>query len=95
MSFINWLITSSSDPRKTSLFVKGLILFGGAWVVRAVDTACTWGVVCLGIDSAIVNNVAEAVEGVIFAGMLLVGSIVALVGIVRKFIVGRWSHPAA
>lgn len=91
MDFINWLITSSADPKKTSLMVKGIVMTAGAFIVQAVSTACTFGVACLGIDADWINQLAQITETLVFAIMLLIGSVAAIAGLLRKIKLGRFS----
>jgi hypothetical protein len=87
----NWFITSSADPKKTSLFVKGAIVSAGAFVVQAVSVACGLGLYCIGITSETVNEFAGIMEALTFALMIIIGSIWTLWGLLRKIKVGRWS----
>jgi hypothetical protein len=89
--FGQWLITSSEDPRRVSLAVKGFLVLAGSQLVRVLDTACQFGLSCVGIDTNLVNQMAEGAELVVYAAMLLVGSIWALYGLLRKTYLGQWS----
>jgi hypothetical protein len=87
----NWFITSSADPKNTSLFIKGVIMSAGAFVVQAAAVACNVGLYCIGVDSEIVNEFAGTMEALTFALMIIVGSVMTLMGLIRKIKVGRWS----
>lgn len=95
MNIINWLITSSADPRKTSLAVKGAALLVGSQIVRLLDIACSFGLACLGVTIDTVNQIAQGIEMLVYAGLLLWGAIWFLWGIGRKFYLQRWAHPDA
>jgi hypothetical protein len=85
------LITSSADPKKTSLAVKGFITLAGAFVVQSVSAACAFGLFCIGITNETVNAFAGIAETMVFAAMLLVGGAAAFAGLARKIRVGQWS----
>lgn len=89
----NWLITSSADPKKTSLLVKGTVLAVGGFVVQAASTACGLGLYCLGVDAEMLNEFAAIMETLAFGAMILVGGCIALFGLVRKLTLRRWSAP--
>ncbi len=90
----NWLVTSSADPEKTSLMLKGLLLAGGAYLVQAAAVACTLGIayVCLinapGVDQT-VAYVVQFATGILYA----FGALIGLIGFCRKIYYGRWSAP--
>lgn len=75
--------------------IRGLVLAAGAYVVHAADIACRFGVACLGIDSTLINQIAEGVYFVVYGILLLVGAIWFIVGGIRKLWLGRWNHPDA
>lgn len=93
--FINWLITSSADPTKVALSVKGSALVVGAIVVQAAAAACSFGLKCFGIDASLVNEIAGGIYTIVYAAMLLFGGFMVVGGVIRKFYLGRWSHPDA
>ena len=49
---LNWLITSSADPKRTSLAVKGALMLGGRYLLHTITLACGIGLYCIGIDQA-------------------------------------------
>jgi hypothetical protein len=91
MTMLNWLITSSADPRKTSLAVKGAIVLGGSQLVRLLDIACSFGLACLGVDATIINQAAEGVEALVYGVLVLWGIVWVLWGMGRKIYLARWS----
>lgn len=91
----NWLITSSADPTKTSLAVKGAVLLAGSQLVRVLDIACSFGLACLGVNADLINQIAQGTETVVQGALLTVGGIGIVWGILRKIYLQRWSHPAA
>jgi hypothetical protein len=91
MNILNWLITSSADPKKTSLMVKGAIVLGGSQLVRLFDMACSFGLSCLAVDLKFVNQLAEGVDAIVYGGLILWGGVWFLYGIGRKFYLARWA----
>jgi hypothetical protein len=91
MNILNWLITSSADPKKWSLFVKGVLLLWGAQIVSLFDAVCSFGLACLGVDTTFVNQLAEGVEAVIYGGLIVIGLIWSLYGGIRKVYLTGWS----
>jgi hypothetical protein len=89
----NWLITSSADPKKTSLFVSGLVVAVGGFVIQVSSTACGLGLYCLGIDSEMVNEFAGVMQTLTFGTMIVVGGLMGLYGLVRKVVNRRWAAP--
>jgi hypothetical protein len=89
------LLTSSADPTRYSLMIRGLVLAGGAYVVHAADIACRFGVTCLGIDSTIINQFAEGTYSVVYGFLLIVGVVWFIIGGIRKLWLMRWAHPDA
>lgn len=94
-TIFNWLVKSSADPRKVSLAVRGTFLLFGSQLVRVFDTICSFGLKCVGVDSTLINTLADGVEGVVYAFLLLWGAVWFLYGLGRKLYLGRWSHPDA
>jgi hypothetical protein len=91
MTILNWLITSSADPKKTSLAVKGTVLLIGSQLVRLLDMACSFGFACLGVDAMIINQAAEGIETVVYGILILWGGVWFLWGLGRKIYLARWS----
>ena len=75
MNILNWLITSSADPKKTSLAVKGALVIGGSQLIRVLDMACSFGLACLGVDATIINQAAEGVESLVYGILLAWGGV--------------------
>lgn len=87
----NWLITSSADPRNTSLAVKGALTIMGANLLHAAVFACTLSIVCAPIDQTTVDEFVAGVSQFIELALLAVGVVITLIGLVRKVINGRWT----
>src|SRR5688572_1931435 len=92
-SFWDWLITSSADPRSSSLAIKGLLAVLGDYVLHALTAACAFALYCTGIDVVWINNVVQTLSDIAYGALIIVGAAVSLIGIARKLWLGRWSHP--
>lgn len=87
--FINWFITSSADPLKTSLALRGFLIAILPKIVIALPIICSMVSVC--IDPAHLNPVIDILADITKWTMYVVGGIVGLVGLYRKLKNGRWS----
>ena len=77
---IQWLITSSADPKKVSLAVRGALLAIAPIVMYAT-----------GLTEADFNNLVEAIVTGAFALTTLVSVMQIAWGLLRKVNLGRWS----
>lgn len=91
----DWLITSSANPANTSLAIKGIATIIGAYILKASEAACTFGLYCTGIDVAWINSAVQAASNIAFAIALFTGAAMTIWGLGRKLWLGRWSHPNA
>lgn len=89
--FLHSITRSSADPRKMSLTIVGFITGAAAMAVKFAPIVCTVGIVCVNPDSIVPfsNDVIQVVDAVAIA----VASGMTAIGLVRKMINGRWSHP--
>lgn len=87
----NWLITSSEDPQKTSLAVKGVLVLGADYLLKAVAIACAVGYACLPIDSASAQPIIDAITTLIQAGLMAIGVGAFFYGLYRKIRNGQWT----
>jgi hypothetical protein len=76
----NSLITSSIDPNKVSLTVKGFLV-----MVLPIVLAVT------GISSEQANPIIDLIVQVVFLGSTLLSSVMMLYGLLRKLKAGQWS----
>lgn len=90
---ITWLLRSSADPKQFSLMIRGAAVVGLSLLLKFSVLACGVGLLCLGIDEAWVNIVAESIEIIAFALALIVGAIMTMWGAVRKLDLKRWAAP--
>lgn len=74
-SILEWLSTSSADPAKLSLTLKSLAAI----------------LVLFGIDSATTDAGVGSIVNIVAGVGMIISAITALVGIVRKVKLGRWS----
>jgi hypothetical protein len=88
----NWLITSSADPHRVSLAVRGALVFVLGIITQMIPLACAIGV-CISAD--LFPPVIDAVVNIVEAALILIGSIAFIVGVLRKIYLERWAHPAA
>jgi len=89
--FWNWLVTSSADPSKTSLAIKGLLTIGSAYVLNIAYITCRLAIYCLPITQTWLTQTIDVIATIIQFGLLLVGAIIALIGLPRKAWIGQWS----
>lgn len=76
----NKFITSSIDPNKVSLTVKGFLV-----MILPLVLAFT------GITSEQANPIIDLIVQIVFLGSTFVSSLMMLYGILRKINVGQWS----
>lgn len=79
-NIIAWLITSSADPHKISLAVKG-ILVGLAPVAMLL----------LGWTDGDITALTESIGNIVFWTLSIVSGIQVVLGLIRKVNLGRWS----
>lgn len=95
MNFWSWLITSSQDPRYTSLAVKAALTTFGAYLVQSIAVACSLGIACIDLDNNTLQSVIDLIANVVLYGTMLIGTLTTLFGLLRKWASGQWSHPDA
>jgi hypothetical protein len=79
-NFLNWLITSSADPNKLSLAVKGFLL-GIAPIAMLL----------FGLTQTDFGTLVDTVVNLVFWITSGIAAIQVLFGILRKVKLGRWS----
>lgn len=86
-----WLMTSSNDPRKTSLLIVGILTGFSGYALNLLQLTCVFGLLCIAQPadwiSQAITYVGNGVEGI----LLLVGACMSLFGLVRKIQNGQWS----
>lgn len=86
MRFLDWLLRSSADPRKTSLTVKAAMLGVLPAVLHFIGAACSYGLVCLGVDETTLNVIIETIGELTFWFLTAVSAVGFIYGLVRKLI---------
>lgn len=89
----NWLVTSSADPERTSLALKGAMTLGSGYILNAVTAFCGLGLVCLGIDAQWLEIAINIMVQLALGGLYIVGAATTAYGLYRKTKLGRWSAP--
>lgn len=84
-----WLITSSADPEKVGLTVKGLLV--GIVPALSVLLPILCSVVMFCVDLSLINPAIDAITKIVVAVTTLVSAVMVLWGLVRKARFGRWS----
>lgn len=85
-TILDFLLVSSKDPTKWSLTLKMALVGVIPYIINAVGIACGFGLVCLGVDTAGLNALAEGLEKVAFFVLSTIAAIGVVVGLARKFI---------
>lgn len=88
---LTWFITSSADPKKTSLAVIGALTFFSSYILQAIQIACAVGFVCLPIDGTILDTAINAIGTFVEGIMMAVGALLFVWGLARKLKFGRWT----
>lgn len=83
-TFLAKLFTSSQDPTKISLMVKGLLMAMAPILM-----------VVFGLTEADFNGIVDALVKLVFVATSLVAAIQVAYGAIRKVRLGRWTHTDA
>ena len=78
--FLTFLITSSKDPRKVSLTVRG-----------ALTALIPVFLIVSGLSEADANALVDAIVDLVFWVTSIVSTVTVIWGLVRKIRFGRWS----
>lgn len=88
-NFLSWLISSSADPNKVGLTVKGLLIGVVPFLTWASPVLCAMAKVCIDLGS--ISPFIDGVANFVVAAMTLVSAAVVLFGLGRKISFGHWS----
>lgn len=91
MNFIKWLVTSSADPAKYSLALKGALKVGAAYLFQALSITCALHIACLNVDNGLVEQIIETTAAIAYLVLSLWGAGQVLWGLLRKAWLNRWS----
>lgn len=92
-NFWNWLVTSSADPEKTSLLIKGVMTIGAGKLLSVLTALCGLGLLCLGIDATWLQQAIDILTQLSLGALYILGAGIAAWGMGRKVKLGRWSAP--
>lgn len=79
-----WIITSSKDPSRYSLMVRGALLAIVPTVLSVLSAACGFGLICLGVGAGDLNQVAENVGAIVQSVLTIVAALMFVYGLLRK-----------
>jgi len=91
MEFIKWLVTSSADPQRYSLAVKGALSLGVAWLIKLAGITCGIALICLSFDADVLMSAVDTIANIVYLALTLVGAAWTLWGLLRKAWLNRWS----
>jgi adenylosuccinate lyase len=91
MQYLQWLVTSSSDPQKYAASFKGILMLGAAWILKALAITCGLALFCIAVDKDVLTSAIDTVGNVAYLALSLVGAMATLWGFGRKLWLGRWS----
>ena len=90
----NWLITSSANPTQISLALRGILVGMIPVFMTMAATSCTlFAGLC--VDSSLISPFIDGLANLVKVILELVAASMFLWGIIRKIVLGRWSHQDA
>jgi hypothetical protein len=89
MEIIKWLVTSSSDPQKYSLMLKGALSMGVAYVIQLTAITCGFHLLCVQPD--VLTSAVDTIANIAYLGLSLIGAVQFLWGPGRKIWLNRIS----
>lgn len=98
--FFTWLTTSSVNPAKTSLAIRGVLVGIIPTIVWILPHICTYTSVCIDPNSLPVffEIIVKIIEGILTLVQVIgviISSVMVGIGLVRKMINGQWSAAPA
>jgi len=98
--FFTWLTTSSANPAKTSLAIRGILVGIVPTLVWILPHVCTYISVCIDPNSLpifleVIVKIIEGILTVVQAIGVIVSTVMVGIGLVRKVINGQWSAAPA
>ena len=64
MELIKWALTSSADPSKYSLMVKGALGIGAAYLLQLLPVLCGFHIICLAVDGNVLSTAVDTVANI-------------------------------
>ena len=89
MEIIKWIVTSSADPTRYSVMVKGALGMGAAWLLQLSPLTCGLHLIC--VEPAVLDSAVQTIGNIVYLGLSLVGAIAFLWGLGRKIWLNRIS----
>lgn len=89
MNVLKWFVTSSADPTRYSLAVKGAVGLAVAWLIQISPFICAAAIICL--DPTVLQSVVQTSGTIVYDVLSLISACAFLYGIARKVYVGRFS----
>ncbi len=86
--FWGWLVTSSQDPQKTGLLVRGALLWVVAQVLAMAPLLCQWANLCF--DTGALSGLVDPIVGFVVSALSLLSYGMMVVGGLRKLWLSRW-----
>jgi hypothetical protein len=91
MDIWNWFVTSSADPKNTSLALKGMLTIGAGQLVHLFGFLCTVGLYCVSVTIGELSQLVDLITNIAFWGLSIAGAVFTAWGMIRKWANGRWS----
>ncbi len=83
---LDFLLISSKDPKEWSASFKFALLGLVPVVLHAVSVACNFGLYCIGVDAASLNELVNVLSMIVFYSLSLISAIGFLVTFSQKLI---------
>ena len=89
MEIIKWLVTSSADPNKYSLMLKGALSMGVAALIQLSAITCSVQLFC--VDQTVLMSAVDTIANIVYLALSLIGAGQFLFGLGRKIWLNRIS----
>lgn len=85
----SWLVTSSADPARLGLMVRGLLVGIVPAISFMMPLACSLIHVC--VDLSAISPAIDAIVQIVVALATVISGGMILLGLIRKAVLGQWS----
>jgi hypothetical protein len=85
-TIFKWILLSSKDPKKTSLFIKGLLLSSVPAIMQITGLACSLGTVCLDFDRSALEELFEGIAQLVYFATGTISALWIVWGFARKLL---------